>query len=458
MAQGNSGGWRAGAAEVDVTPRTSQFLFGYPHVQRYSTGVHDPLLASALFLSNGLEEVVFVACDIILVPRSIIQRVRRRVAESTGMAGDAVVVTATHTHSGPITATMVSNAADPVIPRADNAYLCQLEDGLVRAAVEAYNAAEPAQLRSATADGSALGTNRRTPCGPSISEVPVLAAHALGTGKLLGVMCVVTMHPTVLHEDWPLVSGDFPGLARRWLQQEVTGRECPFIYHMGASGNQSPRHVIEGNTIDEAQRLGETLGRAVAEAIMRARPLETNTLSVTRTTLDLPLRSLPSVAEAASCLKHAKARLEALRDSGADRAATRTAECDVFGAEETLTLAEAKDNGALTEAARSCLPVEVQVVRIGDTPFVCWPGEVFVEFALAVRERYPAAQVITLANGDLQGYLVTQAAVDEGAYEAGNAIFASPEGGNILVEATLELLARESSASRSSEHEPCRTS
>jgi len=38
----------AGAAVVEITPRDRQFLYGYPHLRRYSTGVHDPLLSSAL--------------------------------------------------------------------------------------------------------------------------------------------------------------------------------------------------------------------------------------------------------------------------------------------------------------------------------------------------------------------------------------------------------------------------
>jgi len=36
----------AGAAQVDISPKDSQFLFGYPHVERYSTGINDPLLSS----------------------------------------------------------------------------------------------------------------------------------------------------------------------------------------------------------------------------------------------------------------------------------------------------------------------------------------------------------------------------------------------------------------------------
>ena len=42
----------AGAAAHQISPPRGAALFGYPHVKRTSTGVHDPLLASALFLED----------------------------------------------------------------------------------------------------------------------------------------------------------------------------------------------------------------------------------------------------------------------------------------------------------------------------------------------------------------------------------------------------------------------
>ena len=47
---------------------------------------------------------------------------------------------------------------------------------------------------------------------------------------------------------------------------------------------------------------------------------------------------------------------------------------------------------------------------------------------------------ISYANGELQGYLVTQEAADEGGYESSNAIFKSPESGELLLQKTFELL------------------
>ena len=80
-------------------------------------------------------------------------------------------------------------------------------------------------------------------------------------------MLVCSMHPTVLHEDSTLVSGDFFGMARLYLQQHALDEDCPVLRHMGPSGNQSPRHVTKANTFEEAQRLGDILGKAVEAVI-----------------------------------------------------------------------------------------------------------------------------------------------------------------------------------------------
>jgi hypothetical protein len=82
------------------------------------------------------------------------------------------------------------------------------------------------------------------------------------------------------------------------------------------------------------------------------------------------------------------------------------------------------------------------MVDFGERTLVGWPGEVFVEFGLQLQERYPRAFVVTLANGELQGYLTTAEAVQQQSYEAGNAVFASPASGNRLVEATILLMSK----------------
>ena len=85
------------------------------------------------------------------------------------------------------------------------------------------------------------------------------------------------------------------------------------------------------------------------------------------------------------------------------------------------------------------MPAEVQVFSIGEWRFVAWPGEVFIEYGLNVKERLPNTFVISLANGTLQGYISTPEAIAAGGYEAFSGIFA-PESGQMLADKTLEII------------------
>jgi hypothetical protein len=430
----------AGSAAVDVSPRTPQFLFGYPHVSRMSTGVHDPLLSSALYLSDGRTELVVVASDVFSIGKEMVQRVRERITRMTGIPAAHIMVTATHTHSGPIVVRMINSEADPIVPAADPAYVRQLEDGIVEAATRAHGQAQPAEIGLAVADGSGVGTNRHDPAGPADPQVPVLIARNPKTGSYIAAMVVSSMHPTVLHEDSTLVSGDFPGMARQYLQEQAWGRQCPVVWLTGPCGDQSPRHVTRGNTFEEARRLGAILGQSMARDTASIEYRPDVTLAVETSLVDLPRRDLPSVASAREIVEQAAAHLAGLQSSAALRAAVRTAECDLFGAEETLCLAMAAADGRLEAVAGSVMPAEIMAVRVGPWSFVGWPGETYVEFALAVKTHRPNCFVVSLANGELQGYLVTREAVRQNTYEALNAIFASPASGDLLVRKTFELL------------------
>jgi quercetin dioxygenase-like cupin family protein len=431
----------AGAAQIEITPLEPQFLFGYVGVDRISEGVHDPLYSSALYLSDGRSSLLFVANDVIFVGRDLVERARRRIARETHVPSENILVSATHTHSGPVTVDYLSSRGDVTVPRVDRGYLRRLEDGIVAAAHAACVAAKPAEVGLTRADGTGLGTNRRDPSGPSDPCVPVLLARGLEDKKPIGCMLVVSMHPTVLHQDSRLVSGDFPGLARGYLQEHVLPG-CPIVYHTGPAGNQSPRHVTRANTFAEARRLGEILGRAVEAVLPSMEFVSRAGLSASRRLIDLPRKIIPSLAEAESGRKRAVERLAELRAANAPSTQVRTAEVDWFGAEETVILAQAALDGSLEAAAASCLPAEVQLLRVGEWGFVGWPGEIFVEYALALKAGRQNVFAISLANGELQGYIVTPEAAAEGGYEASNGLFA-PESGALLVDAAIDLLAGE---------------
>jgi len=429
----------AGAAVTDITPAGPVFLYGYPHVPRLSTGVHDPLECAALYLRGGDEAVLFLAHDVICFTKALVAAARARIAAATSLREEAIMITATHTHSGPVMARYLSNGADTVVPPPDPAYLEWLIGRMVAAATAAVGAAVPAEAGWSVARAEGVGSNRHDPAGPADPEVPVLVVRAVSDRRPLACMLVHAMHPTVLHEDSKLISADFPYFARRWLRQSVLPASCPVLHHNGASGNQSPRHMTRANTFAEAQRLGEILGRAVAEVIPRMVFDAAPALRSHRSFIELEPRVFPSVEKAAAAVGEARARFERLRNENAPRQAVRTAECDVFGAEETLELSRAAADGRLAAEMRKCLPAEIQAIGIGPWTYVGWPGEFFVEFGLALRARRPNTFLITLANGEVQGYIVTEEAAAKSVYESTNAVFA-PANGPRFVAATLAML------------------
>lgn len=430
---------KAGAAFADITPVDSQFLYGYPHVKRWSTGVHDPLHSTALLLDDGNRRILFVSNDIIYVPKDLAARARQRIEAATGVPAANIMITATHTHSGPVVQNRGPGSYSDVVPDADPNYLKRFENGIVAAAEQAAANLRPAEAGLAMARVEGIGTNRRDPKGPSDPEVPVLLARDAQTRETLAAMVLYAMHPTVLHEDSTLVSADFPGLARQYLQKEVFGKDIPVLHHNGAAGNQSPRYCVKGQTFEEAERLGRILGQAVEEAIAQVEFRTDLDLDVTGTSFEYPLRELPDAEAAAVKVQQVREKFARQQKDGTPRAVVRTTECDLFGAEATHALALSRSNGRLAAALKECMPAEVQILRVGPWKFVGWQGEVFIEYALDIRRRNPGAFVMTCANGAMAGYVTTAEAAAEGGYEASTSVF-STDSGKLLVEKTQALL------------------
>ncbi len=432
-------GLKAGAAFINITPKTPQFLFGYPFVERTSTGVHDWLLSSALYLSDGDEQVIFIANDLIYVSKDSVSRIREAVSDKTGVPADHIMVGATHTHSGPVTVDCIMSANDPVVPKTDKKYLRYVEECIVSAACDAFKQASQAEIGLTVADGTGIGTNRHDPSGPKDMEIPVLIVRNQHK-EFVACMLVCNMHPTVLHEDSTLFSGDFPAYAREIIQKTYLGSECPVLYFTGAAGNQSPRHVTRNNTFDEACRIGGIIASAVGTKLSEQLDYFSEIkISCLQKLVDLPKRQVPPVEWADQHQKKALEHFEILKKTSKNPQEIRTAEVDWFGAKELFHLSTLAASNALEETYKKCLPAEIQIVKIGEWSFVSWPGEIFVEYELELKKKFDHAFLITLTNGELQGYVATEEADKKGFYEASNSVF-NYSAGKILVEETIQCL------------------
>jgi hypothetical protein len=435
---------RAGAAAVDISPSGAVPLFGYPHAARISTGIHDPLWASALALDNGELSALLIALDLLMLDAATARALRCEAADSAGMAEERVFISCTHTHSGPVTARILPWQEDEAAVPPDPAYLDRLRREVLAAATAARAAMQPAEIAWTTADARGVGGNRLSAGGVTDREAGLCAVRAAGGGPLLATVMIYGMHPTVLHEDSTLVSSDFPHYARQELRERF-GPSLTVLYQMAPAGDQSPRHFVRGQTFAEAERLGRGLGRAAAASLEKLLaghfrgdcPLGGMLRKVT-----FPRRTVPPVDEARQILAEYHARHRRLVAEQAEAAEIRTAECAVFGAEGNLTLARLQQRGELEAALSDYQPMEIQALRLGDATLVGLPGEWFAEYALEIKRRGPGrAFVVTLVNGQLQGYVATAAAAAAGGYEALSAVFDAPAAGRLGMDVAQQLLA-----------------
>lgn len=433
-------GLQAGFGRRDITPRKPCFLVGYPHVGRTSTGVHDPLFASALFVGNGENGVLCISVDWLFVSADWTWECRRRIAAETGLAPEAILISATHTHSGPHTVDILAWKEDPVVPPADDAYLEYACGETAAAAIDAWRGRVAAEAAWTTADVSGLaGGNRIDPHGAEDPEAGLLVVRRAADQAALAVLTVYGMHPTVLHEDSTLFSGDFIAFARARVEESFAG--AGVVYLNGVCGNQSPRRAVRAQTFAEAGRIGTALGERLAQAVSAVTGFSTDPpLAALTVRLDLEGKIFPSVSEAELNLTIVRKRYSDLQAAGAERAVIRTAECTVFGAEEVLTLAKAEVSGEAADVRERYRTAEIQVLRVGGTFLAGWPGEFFVEYGLEVKRRSASPVfVATMANGELHGYVVTPDAEATGGYEAQMSLFPASTGAR-FVETTLELI------------------
>jgi hypothetical protein len=319
--------------------------------------------------------------------------------------------------------------------------MTEVKNKIVGAAVEAAERAVPAQLAVTATEVDGVGCNRHDPDGPRDPEVGIIVVREAATNNIFAVSLIYCMHPTVLHEDSTLVSSDFPGYTRQYLQRHL-GKDTVVLYHTGPQGNQSPRYHVRGQTFAEAERLGSILGSAAAAAIdnlicadFEAEPV----IAAASAKVPSLRRQMPSAEEARANLEFRRREFERLKAENAGHGPVRTAECALFGAEETMFMAGVAADGSLDRVLEAYREFEVQVLRLGGACLAALQGEVFVEYSLAVKSAVSLRTfVICCANGETQGYIVTE---DATGYEADNALFA-PATGRAMADKAAELVNR----------------
>ena len=362
--------------------------------------IRDRLMAKALVCGQGAARVALVAVDLVGLDADAVRGIREKIERAIGIEGAAVMVCASHTHSGPLTFPFRG------MGRIDGSYLEQVADAVVEVVVAAAADSRPGRWYYARPQVQ-IGINRRelhpqgtrigqNPAGPVVPYAHVLRFVAAdGTGvTLFNHAC----HPVVLGHDNLQISSDFAGAAVRHIEEQ-TGDKAIFVN--GACGDVNPR--ITGGSFADVEALGQELGRAVLEGRDAAVLLDVSALRWAHERLDLPLRPLPSRwrVEAEKLKWHLRARLA--RGGEASKAQFEWA------------AAMCKWARADVERAR-VQPFEMQALALGELVFLGVEGELFARYQLDLEAAHGPAVLCGFANGCI-GYVPTADEYARGGYE-----------------------------------------
>lgn len=440
-------GLTAGAGAADITPPPGCPMAGY-YSARGAEGTHDPLLAKALVLEKNGTRAALVTLDLITTTRKVVEESRALIEKETGIPGKNVMISATHSHTGPV----LWDGS----PRADalgggnqiaREYVGQLP-GKIAAAVKAADAARrPAGVSFATGNENGLAFNRRfhmadgsvgwnpgkknpkivRPAGPTDPAVPVVYVETADPKP----QPIATYVNFAMHLDTVgglYYSADYPFTLSKALAA-VKGDDMVTLFANGTCGDIN--HINVGSATPqkgygEAARIGTRLAAEVLRTYEKLTPAADGPLRVTSEMVELPLA--PVTPEDVAAAKRVIADVQA----GTKPAPKFLDQVQAFKAADV--------------AARLGKPlaVEVQVISLGDDlAWVSLPGEIFVELGLAIKAGSPFRQtmIAELGNGAI-GYIPTRVAYSQGNYEVVSARCAAGSGEELVDAAVRQLRAQ----------------
>ena len=417
---------KAGFARTEITPPLGVKLGGYPHYPRHNTGKHDPLYGACMYLESKGVEVAMVTLDLLMISKIYVADIRKRAEAACGIPAENIMISCSHTHSAP----RCSSALDTesILQGQDKPleYIEELiekvAEVIVRAKKESFEGCFASSVEVCGAE-SGVGGNRRVRGGPHDPLVTVMAVKDKDE-RVRGALVNYTLHPTFIHEWSDVCTADYPYYVK--LEIEETYPHALTGFAQGASGNQSSRYYRNGESYDEAERVGRAVGRAACRAIKRAEWQEELEIKTVSKTYELEFRNFGTVEERKRIAERDKAVYEELyakygkSENREEYYLWQNANLRHLGSEKQLTYAMALESGKTIEVCVEENPTELQLIRVGETCVVGLQGEWFVEYGLYIKAMAGFGTVIVneLTNGCHPGYMYTPESLITGGYEA----------------------------------------
>ncbi|MDD4018369.1 MAG: hypothetical protein PHV28_10550 [Kiritimatiellae bacterium] len=480
-----------GAIQGDVAIRASLGLDKQEGIR-----IHDPLFARALVLDNGDTRVAILSMDVIAiggiyeVPDSFLPEVRARIESELGIPGARVLVNASHTHlvGGQLCDDLVERAADAV------RQACAAMRPVTVRAGKGSETRITMNRRIRIKDGSAWTERHANPSppdhevagvGPIDPDVGVLRLDT-PDGSPFALVYAFTAHP-YCGASGGGVTAELPGFASSVIDRTL-GEGFLSLFLQGAAGDITEVRYKDVNHPRNSEPLGMMLALSTLDAWRGAAPCR-NTLRVLSETIQVPRRTdipcrireleeeqqrlLDSLAGTSLNFKsflpllmkytlnpeypsdyaywymHQKQMgetdlptLDAENRANIDKYLRNIYAMEKLARIQTNLRVLREREKINREADSTTLPIEVQVMRVGDFALVTFPGELFVEVGLNIKRASPFKNTFIAAysNGYVH-YAPTKAAVGQGDYEDVNCLMA-PEWQELYEHKALELLRR----------------
>jgi hypothetical protein len=430
-AGGQEADWKVGLARVKITPEQPVFMAGYASRNKPYERVHDDLFAKALVLADRDGHIaVLITSDLIGFAADVANPIRQRIAEKTGIPLGAILLNSSHTHTGPTLSLERSPRESIALADIERtaAYTKELQDKVVKIAIEASQALQPAQLSSGMGvspftmnrreftveRGVILGVNPR---GLADRSVPVLRIDD-PAGKLLAVVCGTACHNTTLGGNDYELSGDYAGHAQRQIEADHPGAMALFVLGCAGDANPYPR-----GSYKISEEHGQTLAREVNRVLTTKLTPVRGELRVASGDVSLPLAPPPGREELEK---------QAAKKSGALP----------WVAQQTLTRLK---RGEKLPTEYTC---PLAVMQLGsDLTIVLLSGEVVVDYVRLLEDALGPTRLWVLAyTNDVYGYLPSARVLQEGGYEtrglyAGGIGLFAPAAQDVLVARVKQLAA-----------------
>jgi hypothetical protein len=448
--------FRAGFAERDITPAIGmEQPGGYGKV--FHRELHDPCKVRAAVFDDGAARVALVGIDALMIPRHLVLDARHAIQQQCGIAPEAVLIGASHSHSsGPTgmvqpgeydgASALVRQLAYEKSSCADAAYLKQVRSQIVAAVCAADAARVEARCGFGSGIEDKVGYNRRLRmkngltyshphpgnpdivgyAGPTDPQVSVIGAWDT-SGRLLGTIVNFACHATT----------NPGGISANWIyylertMQSALDTKAPVVFLQGCCGdvtqvdNLSPLATLQAERW--AKYVGGRVGAEAVKVLLEVEPGSAAPVAAASTVLRIP-RRVPAP-------ENLRRALQLVARDPKEAGATEWA-----FAKETVLL------DALL-AREPVADVEVQVVQVGPAVFITNPAEMFCQYGLDLKQksRFPLTFPVELANGCV-GYVPTEEAFGPhgGGYETRLTSYSNlePAAGGKMVEAGIELAGR----------------